>query len=94
MQRLSGPVAMEFLLLFLASEVFVGVKGEKEWSSWCTRCRRRSVLQSSGSRVWGFTEVNCLVENFAMADGLVHVITAPSWLVKLIGWFGGKRVPS
>ena len=27
-----------------------------------------------------------------MADGLVQVLTFPSWFVKLIGWLGGMRV--
>ena len=36
-ERLSGPVAVEFLLSFMVSEVLAGVKGENEWSSWCSR---------------------------------------------------------
>ena len=30
MERLSGPVAVEFLLTLMASVVFAGVKGERE----------------------------------------------------------------
>ena len=84
--RLSGPVAVEFLHCFMASEVSAGVKGEKEWSSWRSRCKCLNVTQSSGSWACGLTEVNCSVKYFVMADDLMQVLTAPSRLVKLIGF--------
>ena len=92
MQRLSGPIAVEFLLILMASAVLAGVKGEKEWSKWCSRCRRRMVWRSSGSWVCGLMEVNCLVKYLAMAEGLVQVLVLPLGLVKVMGWFGGVRV--
>ena len=70
-ERFSGPVAVEFLLYFMASVVFAGVKGETEWSNWCSWCRLRSVLRSSGSWVCRLTEVNCLVKYLSIADGLL-----------------------
>ena len=92
MQRLAGPVVVEFLHCFIASEVSAGVNGEKEWSSWCSRCKRLNVTRISGFWAYGLTEVNYFVKYFAMADGLEQVLTAPSWLVKLMGWLGGMRV--
>ena len=65
---------------------------KKEWSSWCSRCKRRNVTQSSGSWACGLTEVNCFVKYFVIADGLVQVLKPPSWLVKLMGCLGGMRV--
>ena len=70
-ERLLGPVAVEFLLYFMASVVFAGVKGRKSSRNCCCWCRLRSILLSSGSWVCRMTEVNCLVKYLSIADGLL-----------------------
>ena len=87
MLRLSGPVAVEFEELVIASLTVLGVKGAKLGESGCFLWSVRMILRERGLDLWLLMQVNCFVNALAIFCGEVKTL-----FLKEMGWFAGGEL--
>ena len=87
MLRLSGPVAVEFEELVIASLTVLGVKGAKLGESGCFLWSVRMILRERGLDLWLVMQVNCFVNALAIFCGEVKTL-----FLKEMGWFAGGEL--